>query len=232
MGQLAGDSLGSLVEFRKPEQISKAYPDGVRELADGGTWNTLAGQPTDDSEMALALARTIVKLGTYDPRAALESYVEWLASGPFDCGGTIAGALRGHKNPDSQANGALMRASPLGIFGAGHPLDQVATWGEQDAELTHVNQVCRQCNVLYVMAIADAIRNGTSAEDLYGKIATWAAERKVDAAVAKAVAGAQEAPPEEYTKQSGWILIAFRNALWQLLHASDPGTAVIDTVGR
>jgi ADP-ribosylglycohydrolase len=125
-----------------------------------------------------------------------------------------------------------MRASPLGIFGAGHPLDQVATWGEQDAELTHVNQVCRQCNVLYVMAIADAIRNGTSAENLYGKIATWAAERKVDAAVAKAVAGAQEAPPEEYTKQSGWILIAFRNALWQLLHASDPGTAVIDTVGR
>ena len=60
LGQLAGDALGSLVEFQTPEQIRRAYPDGVRELADGGTWNTIAGQPTDDSEMALMLARMLV----------------------------------------------------------------------------------------------------------------------------------------------------------------------------
>lgn len=45
LGQLAGDSLGGLVEFQTPEQIRSDYPDDVRELADGGTWNTLAGQP-------------------------------------------------------------------------------------------------------------------------------------------------------------------------------------------
>ena len=33
-------------------------PRGVRELADGGVYHTIAGQPTDDSEMALALARS------------------------------------------------------------------------------------------------------------------------------------------------------------------------------
>ena len=44
LGQLAGDSLGSLVEFRSPSDIRHRYPDGVRELADGGTWNTIAGQ--------------------------------------------------------------------------------------------------------------------------------------------------------------------------------------------
>jgi len=59
LGQLAGDSLGGLVEFRSPEEIRRNYPDGVRELADGGTWNTIAGQPTDDSEMALSLARML-----------------------------------------------------------------------------------------------------------------------------------------------------------------------------
>jgi len=53
LGQLAGDALGSLVEFQTPEQIRQEYPNGVRELADGGPWNTIAGQPTDDSEMAL-----------------------------------------------------------------------------------------------------------------------------------------------------------------------------------
>jgi len=54
LGQLAGDALGSLVEFQTPENIRREYPNGVRELADGGTWNTLAGQLTDDSEMALS----------------------------------------------------------------------------------------------------------------------------------------------------------------------------------
>jgi hypothetical protein len=53
LGQLAGDALGSLVEFQTPEQIRREYPDGVQKLADGETWNTIAGQPTDDSEMAL-----------------------------------------------------------------------------------------------------------------------------------------------------------------------------------
>jgi ADP-ribosylglycohydrolase len=60
LGQLAGDSLGSLVEFQSPDEIRRRYPNGVRELADGGTWGTIAGQPTDDSEMALSLARTLI----------------------------------------------------------------------------------------------------------------------------------------------------------------------------
>lgn len=55
LGLLAGDTLGSLVEFQSPEEIQQAYPGGVRELANGGTWNTIAGQPTDDSEMVLLL---------------------------------------------------------------------------------------------------------------------------------------------------------------------------------
>ena len=45
LGQLAGDALGSLVEFQTPEQIRRDHPNGVRELADGGMWDTIAGQP-------------------------------------------------------------------------------------------------------------------------------------------------------------------------------------------
>lgn len=62
LGQLTGDSLGSLVEFLTAEQIHRRYPHGVRDVIDGGTFNTIAGQPTDDSEMALALARTLVRM--------------------------------------------------------------------------------------------------------------------------------------------------------------------------
>jgi ADP-ribosyl-[dinitrogen reductase] hydrolase len=115
LGQLAGDSLGGLVEFYSPATIKRLYPEGVRFLADGGRWDTIAGQPTDDSEMALMLARTLIEQGVYDPVAARKAYVFWLRSGPFDCGNTVSSGLRGQRNPESQANGALMRISPLGI---------------------------------------------------------------------------------------------------------------------
>lgn len=156
-GQLAGDALGGLVEFQTPEQIRQKYPNGVRELVDGGTWNTIAGQPTDDSEMALLLARMLVDQGTYDPVEARKAYVYWLDSGPFDCGTTVSNGLLGRLNFDSQANGAMMRISPLGIFGANHDLKQVAEWAKQDASLTHPHPVCQQANALFAMAIAHAM---------------------------------------------------------------------------
>jgi len=109
LGQLAGDSLGSLVEFQFPETIRRRYPNRVRNMADGGTWNTIAGQPTDDSEMALLLARMLVRTGTYEKDTAFAEYKYWLNSDPFDRGYTITRGLTGAPNHHSQANGALMR---------------------------------------------------------------------------------------------------------------------------
>ena len=81
------------MEFRSAAQIAAQYPGGVRDLADGGVWDTFAGQPTDDSEMALHLARSIVARGGYDAAAALDAYVHWHDSRPFDMGGTTRAAL-------------------------------------------------------------------------------------------------------------------------------------------
>ncbi len=232
LGQLAGDALGSLVEFRSEEEILREYPDGVRDLADGGTWNTIAGQPTDDSELALSLARVLVRLGGYDTREARKAYVSWLDSEPFDCGATIRSALRGRLNATSQANGAMMRISPLGIFGARHALPEVAEWARQDAALTHPNPVCRQANALFAMAIAHAVRSARSAMEVHQGIAEWARQGDVDASILDVVATSASAPPTEYSRHEGWVLIAFHNALWQLLHASNLEEAVVDTVMR
>ncbi len=232
LAQLAGDALGSLVEFQSPAQIRRAYPNGVRDLADGGTWNTIAGQPTDDSEMALLLARMLVERGTYDPRAAFKAYQFWLDSGPFDCGSTIRSSLRGHLNPESQANGALMRISPLGIFGANHPLESVAEWARQDAALTHPHPVCVQANALYSLAIARAIKTGPEPRSLYDRIVDWAADMNAEPSLTEAILDAAEAPPAGYVRQQGWVLIAFHNALWQLVHAPNLEEGVVDTVMR
>ena len=230
LGQLIGDSLGSLVEFQTPERIRRRYPEGVRDMADGGTWNTLAGQPTDDSEMALLLARSLVSQGKFDITEVENAYVFWLESNPFDIGNTILSGLTGRPNPGSQANGAMMRISPLGIFGANYTLDQVAEWARQDAAITHVHRVCQEANALFAMAIAHAVGTGCGASDLYHKIAAWAEEMEVDYRLKETIAAAAGSPPDDFIHQQGWVLIAFQNALWQLLNAQSVEEGTVDTV--
>jgi ADP-ribosylglycohydrolase len=230
LGQVAGDSLGSLVEFKSPAEIRQIYPDGMRELADGGTFNTLAGQPTDDSEMALLLARSLADKGTFNGAEVLRQYRFWLESKPFDCGITTSKALRGEMSPESQANGALMRISPMGLLGVNYPPDQVAQWAEADAALTHPHPVCLQVNALYALAISSAISQELTAQALYAKILGWASERKVDASIIAVIKSAEHEPPSDFMTQMGWVLIAFHNALYQMLHATSFEAGVIDTV--
>lgn len=230
IGQLAGDALGSLVEFQSPGQIRRQYPDGIRDMADGGTWDTIAGQPTDDSELALMLARTLVESGIFDLKAIREAYIFWYESDPFDCGYTTSSGLMGHHKPDSQANGAMMRVSPLGIFGANYDLKQVGDWARQDATITHIHPVCQDTSALFAMAIAHTIRTGCDADSLYEHILSWAPEITTQHSIIETIQAAKDAPPEDYTINQGWVLIAFQNALYQLLHASSTEQGIIDTV--
>jgi ADP-ribosylglycohydrolase len=232
VGQFCGDALGSLVEFMSPERIAGLYPDGVRRILAGGVWGTLAGQPTDDSEMALGLARDLAARGTYSPEGALQAYKAWFASSPFDCGNTVASALRGKLMPESQANGAMMRASPLGVAAAGLPLETAADWAARDAGLTHPNPVTVQANSLYVMAIAYAVERGPSPRELYGRVVDWAREAEVEPTLMEAVKAASGAKPESYVQKSGWVLIAFRNALFRLVNSLSFEDAVSGTAAE
>ncbi len=182
--------------------------------------------------MALLLARMLVKTGSYDPEAARKEYQYWLSSDPFDCGMTISAGLRGNPNPDSQAHGAMMRISPLGIFGAGFELNQVAEWAMQDAALTHPNLICQQANALFAMGIAHAIHSGCDRKDLYQHIRRWATDIPVEPALLDTIDKAANEPPADYVHQQGWVLIAFQNALYQLLHAPSLEAGVVDTIMR
>ncbi len=230
LGQLAGDALGSLVEFQSPSEIRQSYPHGVRKMIDGGTWDTIAGQPTDDSELALLLARMLVKAGTYNPAEALKQYQYWLNTEPFDCGMTTSAGLCGNPNPYSQANGALMRISPLGIFGTRFKLSQVGEWARQDALLTHPNQICQQTNMLFTMGIAHAINSGCSRNELYQSIRQWAIDFSLESTLLDVISQAAKERPADYVYQQGWVLIAFQNALFQLVHAPNLEEGVVDTI--
>ncbi len=231
-GQLIGDALGSLVEFQTPDQIARQYPDGVTDMHDGGTWNTIAGQPTDDSEMALALGRTIVEAGDYDQGRARNAYVDWIESGPFDVGNTTQAGLQGVPNFDSQANGALMRVSPLGIFGAETDPDLLARYAREDAWITHPHEVTQDANVLYVLTIARTIQHGGEPGDILALADQILAEHQLSAPVRESFERGQIDPPDSFLDRQGWVLIALRNAVFQLRHARSFEEAVVDTVGR
>ena len=232
LGQIAGDSLGALVEFATAEQVARRYPDGPRLLEDGGTWDTLGGQPTDDSEMALALARSILDNGGYDPAAALRAYHEWQASGPFDMGKTVRAALSGRPDPASQANGSLMRASPIGVFAHAVSLEESARIARADSGLTHPNPVCGDACAAYVAAIRHSVLHGDGPDAAYRAALDWATAAGGAPTVVEALRQAAESPPVCDGASQGFVLIALRNAFYELLHAESLEAGVVATVRR
>ncbi len=243
LGQVIGDSLGSLVEFRSAEDIAREYPNGVCDLADGGTWNTIAGQPTDDSELALDLARTLVGLSDWSAEAVAEAYAGWLASRPFDVGGTTRQALaaavratkdkavaaRGAANRESQSNGALMRCAPIGLW-ARDPMEAAAV-ARADAKLTHPSPACQAASASFAAAIAAAIGGADRAAMLA------AAEAALDGSPAPGLRAALhcarggEGPPD-FLRQQGWVLIAWQNAFRHLAVGTSVEAALLETVAQ
>jgi ADP-ribosylglycohydrolase/fructose-1,6-bisphosphatase/inositol monophosphatase family enzyme len=232
LGQLAGDSLGSLVEFKGAAEIASLYGDGPRRLEDGGVWQTLAGQPTDDSEMALSLARAIVEGGGFDAVRTIEAYRRWYRSAPFDIGTTTRTALSGYVVGDSQANGSLMRASPLGIFAHALPADRAAALARADSELTHPHAVCRDAAAAFVVAVSHAVREGDGPEAAYAAALGWARDAGAAREVVETLEAARHAAPVCDGESQGWVRIALQNAFHELVHAPSLEQGVVSSVRR
>lgn len=255
-GQVTGDSLGSLVEFLAPASIALRYPLGVRALADGGTWGTLAGQPTDDSEMAITLARSLIACGGYNAEFTARGYANWLFSKPYDIGNTtrtalhaalrtlqqraavnaknsltpVADAARSAALRESAANGSLMRMSPIGVRYAGN-IQLAAQFAREDSQLTHPNAVCQEACAAFCAAIADGVAGG----DRESMLASARVVLRHDIAglrIAEILDAAQTAAlPEVHGEKQGWVLFALQVAFRQLLHADSFEEALVQVVG-
>ena len=82
------------------------------------------------------------------------------------------------------------------------------------------------------MAVAFAVSQECDGPYLYERVMTWAGEINVVGSLMDTILGAADSPPEDYKHREGWVLVAFRNSLWQLLHASSLEEGVVDTVMR
>jgi ADP-ribosylglycohydrolase len=224
LGQVIGDSLGGIVEFISPERIRERFPGGLVDLGESLVWGTAPGQPTDDSELALALARTLIAHRGWIAGPVFAAYERWIRSAPFDAGNTTRQALaHGVPFPDSQANGSLMRCSPLGILYWDDPAT-AAEFARKDSALTHPHPICQDACAVYVASIARGIGGGSTETMIEQAIQ----DARTDE-VRERLTLARTAPPGDFTHQQGWVLTALQNAFYRLVHGSFE-RGLIDTV--
>jgi ADP-ribosyl-[dinitrogen reductase] hydrolase len=144
LGFAVGDALGATVEFMTTGEIAARY--GVHSRMIGGGWLKLApGQVTDDTEMALALGRSLISKRGLDLHDLCEEFAAWLKTSPIDVGNTCRRGIRRYLTEGSVSgpycegdagNGAAMRVLPLARASLGDP--EIATeWCRAQCHVTH-----------------------------------------------------------------------------------------------
>src|SRR5437870_10734707 len=127
IGLAVGDALGAAVEFRSPGSFAP-----VTAYRSGGPHGLKAGEWTDDTSMALALADSMASVG-WDLNDQASRYVEWWKTGKYSVNGrcfdigittrTTLGNYVANKNALSSGdtserasgNGSIMRLAPVPI---------------------------------------------------------------------------------------------------------------------
>jgi ADP-ribosyl-[dinitrogen reductase] hydrolase len=182
LGFAIGDALGATVEFMTRSEIAAQY--GVHSEIVGGGWLKLApGQVTDDTAMALALGRSLIRTGGLDARDVCEEFAKWLKTGPVDVGNTcrrgirryvIDGTVEGMFCEGDAGNGAAMRVLPVALATLGEP-GKADNWALAQAHATHHHPLSDDSCVALVRMVHGLLEGlgqnvvRKEAEDLVGK---------------------------------------------------------------
>jgi ADP-ribosyl-[dinitrogen reductase] hydrolase len=237
LGALVGDASGAVLEFFG-RAITAADVEHALALPGGGTWAVAPGQITDDGELTMSLLNALVEKPD-EPHGAAAHYARWVASDPFDIGMTTArslGCLRtarwaarardagidvamteaaGELCMESKANGSLMRATPLGVWGATRDDAALVAAAQHDARLSHPNPACVDAGVAYVLAIATLVRAPGNVARAFDVTRAWVRGNACEE-VRDWLRGAEAGTRIPYSPQDGFVRIAFTHAFRHL----------------
>lgn len=184
LGFAMGDALGATVEFMTRDEIAVEY--GVhRDIVGGGWLHLRPGRVTDDTEMALAVGRSLLRVGGLDLVDLCDEFVRWLRSGPIDVGHTCRrgirryinnGTVAGPFNEGDAGNGAAMRVLPVALANLDTPA-RGAEWAAAQGHITHHHPLSDGACI----ALVDMLRVLITEDDRAAAFA--AARRRADALV-------------------------------------------------
>lgn len=230
LGLGIGDSLGATHEFRGPEDV----PAGPLEIVGGGDFGWRPGEPTDDTELALAVLEGY-RSGHLDLEAVRDAMLRWEETDPRDIGNQTGKALRYLRNhpealslpdePEAQGNGAVMRAAPHGVMT--RDPNEAFENAFEEAALTHPSWEARISAALVASLVAHLV-DGSAPEEALESAYSLAEGREEFGRSARKVLR----PLEGYHHDPGsWTVYTTRLALRSLLDAKDFRSGV-ETVVR
>jgi ADP-ribosyl-[dinitrogen reductase] hydrolase len=143
VGSAVGDALGAPFEFGPPGQFSARFPVPARgaltEMCGGGSLGWEPGEFTDDTQMALLVASSLIEHDGLDEADLFDRFRTWAEAEPPDIGNQTRAVLGSGRSWDVAArehfartghaagNGSLMRTTPAAIwfsrFGSGATVD-------------------------------------------------------------------------------------------------------------
>jgi ADP-ribosylglycohydrolase len=239
VGLACGDALGAAVEFREPGSFAP-----VTTYRSGGPHNLDAGEWTDDTSMALALADSLRKHG-FDPEDQIQRYVSWWQEGKysvngrcFDIGSTCSAALSNyidHKkimapsDPWDSGNGCIMRIAPMAIrYATLYPTNtkKLAQLGAESAAVTHGSEICRSASS-YMTVLLAAFINGAKRDVVLDP--DWY-KMPLHPSVEQVVKGSYKYKNPPDIKGSGFVVHSLEAALWAFHNAVSFAEAVLAAV--
>lgn len=184
LGLAIGDALGATVEFMTAGEIAARH--GVLREIIGGGWLKLApGAVTDDTQMSLALGRSLIRRGGLDLTDLCGEFAAWLATKPPDVGNTCRrgirrfmrdGTVEGPPSEGDAGNGAAMRVLPVALATLGDP-ERAEAWTLAQARTTHHHPLSDDACVALV-AMVQALLGGGGKEEVSAISDTLAAKHR------------------------------------------------------
>jgi ADP-ribosyl-[dinitrogen reductase] hydrolase len=157
LGLACGDALGRPVEGLPARAIESRY-GRLDELVGDGVHHQPAGTLTDDTDLALCIARSLVARGAFAPTDVAERFVAWYEADPIGMGRLTADAVRNLQDgfawdeagrrvwqarPEGEnaGNGSVMRCAPYAVAFADDPgrLQEVS---RESSAITHADPRC------------------------------------------------------------------------------------------
>lgn len=239
LGLTCGDALGGPVEFESRDDLDRRFPNGLRTFIGGGWLDLEPGEITDDTQMTLALARSLTADGLDMDRLASE-FLAWYHSNPKDIGNTTRAALAllADGVPPGEAgtrvaarlgdrgagNGSVMRCAPVAIRFRNDRRGLVdATIAS--AAITHADRRCTWGAVAVNQAIVHLL-NGGGLQDLIA-----AAIEGVEDLETRQVVVAAPTRTRDQVESGGFVLDTVGAAFWSLLRHPSFEDAVVAAVG-
>jgi ADP-ribosyl-[dinitrogen reductase] hydrolase len=238
LGLACGDALGGAVEFFSRFAIARQYPDGVREIVGGGPHGLRPGEVTDDTAMALAIARACGPDGI-DLDAVVDNFVAWYRSDPKDIGITTSRALTKlaagvpwreigdqmtRETPGKLAgNGAVMRTAPVALMFR-QDRDALRQYSIDTARMTHPDPMATWGAVALNQAIVHLLKGGD--------VATVREAAIADVAEDAVVIAIRDTAERDYADVSsdGFVLHTLGAAFWCLAHRDSAEEAIAAAV--